>query len=178
MRFLRQEARRNGPGDSLLERITWYPWRIARRVGDWLTKDVTSPVRIGWLMVLWLALSTYLFSYPGNIGPSEPGYLTLAPEVRYATEHPDSGAWGPSSGFWTALQFHVPVAAFTARDEWEPSADRPMIIFESGEVTRRLGWNMTAEDYANLVLVAHWIAWPVVIVLASRKFLRRAQQQQ
>ena len=176
-RWLREEIRKRGPGKGILNRLSWYPRRIARWVGDWLTVDVTSPRRLLGLMLSWLLLSTYLFSTPGNIGPSEPGYLTLPPETRYVTEHPSRDSWGLAAGFWTALQFHVPVAAFTARDEWEPSADQPLIIYQAQGEPRRLQWNLTAEDYANLVLVAHWIAWPVVIVLASRKFLRRAQQQ-
>ncbi|MDJ0926898.1 MAG: pentapeptide repeat-containing protein [Gammaproteobacteria bacterium] len=176
-RWLRDKIRDDGPGTGLLKNILWYPARVARRIGDYLTDDVTSPLRLLRLMGFWLVLSTYLLSISENMGLSEPGYLTLPPDQRYVVQHPDPSDWGLLSGFWTALQFHVPVAAFTARDEWEPSNDEPMVIYRFSDMLVRLPWNVTAEDYGNLVLVTHWIAWPVVIVLASRKFLRRAQQQ-
>jgi hypothetical protein len=148
-----------------------------RRIGDWLTDGVTSPWRLMRIMSVWLLLSTYVFSLPENLGLSEPGYLTLPSDERYVTPHPPAESWGLAGGFWTALHFHVPVAAFTARDEWEPASDRPMVLGPVPSGGRPMSLAISAEDYANLVLIAHWIMWPVVIVLASRRFLRRAQQQ-
>ncbi|GAB4353438.1 MAG: hypothetical protein Kow006_18570 [Gammaproteobacteria bacterium] len=161
------------PPSGPWERFKW-PFRWA---GDILTKGLTSPWRLLGIMGLWLLLSSWLFSLPGNIGPSEQGYFVRPAELRYVIKNPPAGEWGLGAGFWTALGFHVPVAAFTARDEWEPANDTSLAYYQKGGDIRRIGWPLSAEDYANLVLITHWIMWPVVIVLASRKLFRRAQQQ-
>ena len=36
----------------------------------------------------------------------------------------------------------------------------------------RWGW-ITPEDYANLVLALHCLIWPVILIIASRKFFMR-----
>ena len=176
-RAMRRWLRRRPPEKGAWNRVKWLAQRALRGVGDFLTAGVTSPSRLLLIMSLWLALSTWLFSLPGNIGPSEQGYFIRPAELRYVVKHPDPGEWGLGAGFWTALGFHVPVAAFTARDEWEPVNDAPMILHQAPGEMWRIRWPITAEDYGNLVLIAHWVMWPVVIVLASRRFLRRAQQQ-
>ena len=173
-RWLRAKMRREGPPPGIWNRLTWLPKRIGRRLFDLLTREVTEPVPAVLIMLGWTLVSTWLFSLPVNIGLSEPGYLTLPEGQRYETEHPDPESWGLGAGFWTALHFHVPVALFTARDEWEPASDRSLAVY--GRDGRYVLPGVTPEDYANIVLIAHWFMWPVVLVLYSRRYLRRAQQ--
>jgi len=173
-RWLRDKMRREGPPRGFWNRLTWLPRRIGRRFFDLLTREVTEPVPAVLVMLGWTLVSTWLFSLPANIGLSEPGYLTLPEGQRYETEHPDPDSWGLGAGFWTALHFHVPVALFTARDEWEPASNRPLAVYDRDR--RYVIPGVTAEDYANVVLIAHWFMWPVVLVLYSRRYLRRSQQ--
>jgi hypothetical protein len=134
---------------------------------DGVTRGLTSPLRLVFVMLVWALFSAHVFSLRENISLSEEGYLTKSDSIRYLIDRPPDEDWGLSEGVWMAFHFHVPVAQFTARDEWEPANDRPLVV-GSGV--------LTSEGYANIVLVLHWIMWPVVIILSTRRLFRRAQQ--
>ena len=71
-----------------------------------------------------------------------------------------------------ALRVHVPVAVLTARSAWAPTNDRKLTVSLLDRPIFRWGW-ITPEDYANLVLALHCLIWPVILIIASRKFFMR-----
>jgi hypothetical protein len=127
-----------------------------------------TPAHLLIAMVIWFCISTAIFSLPANIAPSEAGLM--ANRSVQAGVQPTE--WGVSDGAWLALRHHVPIAMFTAREEWEPTNDRPLSI---PSVDEPLSW-LNAEDYANIVLTLHWLWWPIVLISSSRKYFRRSGQ--
>ena len=66
---------------------------------------------------------------------------------------------------------------FTALSEWKPRNDVNLIYWQGGEGrTFDLPFRFTPEGYANLVTLLHWVIWPIVLVIFSRKLLRRAEK--
>jgi hypothetical protein len=127
-----------------------------------------TPAHLLIAIVIWFGVSTAIFSLPANIAPSELG-LTADRSIEAGAQ---PGGWGVSDGAWLALRHHVPIAMFTAREEWEPTNDRPLSI---PGVQEPLSW-LNAEDYANIVLTLHWLWWPIVLISSSRKYFRRSGQ--
>jgi hypothetical protein len=138
--------------------VRFYLWDIptAHRWAPWhLVFGIVLPL---------LILSTYTFSVPANIEPSNMG-LVSHHELREGQppEH-----WGIGSGAWMAIRFQVPIAEFTARDLWQPNSVSPF-RFARWEIR-----GMSAEDYANIVRGLHWFIWPMILITGSRKYFRKA----
>ena len=71
------------------------------------------------------------------------------------------------------MRFHVPVAVFTARSAWAPANDRELTV-SIPFLPKRWTWGgPSPEDYANFVLGLHWLMWPAILIIASRKFFMR-----
>lgn len=127
-----------------------------------------TPAHLLITMFAWFVVSTAIFSQPANIAPSEAG-LTANRSLHPGAAPED---WRVADGAWLALRHHVPIAMFTAREEWEPTNDRPLSVPLVREPLSRLN----AEDYANIVLTLHWLWWPIVLISSSRKYFRRSGQ--
>ncbi|VAW76686.1 hypothetical protein MNBD_GAMMA15-91, partial [hydrothermal vent metagenome] len=163
-----QEARES---NSILWKI-WTQIRLIPRMPlDFFTEFGTTTWRLVIAMVLWFTLSTYLFSINENISPSEEG-LAATNTTLTNSDHPID--WSNWDGFWVALRFHVPVILFTARDEWEPTNGNRLAIYQSTDGTFRHLPFGDPEEYANLVIIFHWLAWPIILITASRKLFRRS----
>lgn len=152
---------------------------------DFLTASTTSPWRILLGITVWLVASWYLFSIPQNIGPSE---LALAPRpTTVAVEYPQSSSlgeqarlvlvypsdthprgWTIGDAMWMALRYHVPILAFSVQEGWEPAS-------QDGVRAGRFVALFSPEQYANFVLLVHWLLWPIVLIIATKRFLRRAR---
>jgi hypothetical protein len=139
-----------------------------RQVWDAATGSVTTPYRLLVLVLAWTCLSTAWFTIPMNVAPSEQALAASFGALK-PSDTPEPSSWGISKAAWVALRHHIPVIVINAEDEWEPANERPLEI--GGGYTSRI---LTAEDYANGVLVLHWIFWPVILVIFSKRFLRRA----
>jgi hypothetical protein len=141
-----------------------------RSILDGFTRSTTSPLPLLWIVLIWTLFSVLgVFSNPVNIGPSEAG-LIAHPKWTAETVPPDA-EWGWRSGVWMAARFHVPVAALTARSAWAPANGRELTVS-----LPYLSWRtarLSPEDYANFVLALHFLIWPVIIIIASRKFFLR-----
>lgn len=149
---------------------------LGRSLWDFFTLSTTSPL----LLLIIVLISTIfsavgVFSNPANIGPSETG-LIAHPEWTAATV-PSDAEWNWWSGAWMAVRFHVPVAVLTARGEWAPANGRKLTVslLHRPICNRPIcnwGW-ISPEDYANLVLGLHFLIWPVILIIGSRKFFMR-----
>ncbi len=141
-----------------------------RFLWDSVTRATTSPWRLLSVVVLSTLFSALcVFANPANIGPSEAG-LTAHPKWRADSSPPDA-EWDRWSGFWMAVRFHVPVAVLTARSAWAPANGRELTVS-----LPYLSWRtarLSPEDYANIVLALHCLIWPVILIIASRKFFMR-----
>jgi len=141
-----------------------------RFLWDSVTRATTSPWRLLSVVVLSTLFSALcVFSNPANIGPSEEG-LTAHREWQ-ADRVPPNAEWGWRSGVWMALRFHVPVAVLGARSAWAPANGRELTVS-----LPYLSWRtarLSPEDYANIVLALHCLIWPVILIIASRKFFMR-----
>jgi hypothetical protein len=149
---------------NLWNRFWWGIW-------DGLTDSTTSPKRLLIIVISWFFLSILLFRSPANIVPSAEG-LSIHKNWK-AGDHPADSLWGLKDGVWMALRYHVPVAAFTAKHEWQPAKDGRLIV--PWPVPRPPSW-LNAEDYANIVLAVHWIVLPIILLLTSRKLFRRVDK--
>jgi len=176
---------------KLRARITWLFGRLFniffRAPVDWLTEYGTSVHRLAFVIIVWFAFSTWVFSISGNIAPSEEGLAITNTEIT-SDDHPSE--WGLIDGFWMAARFHVPIVLFTARDEWEPTNSTDMIVSENARWTdvRVSGKkilntaepgtisipHINPEGYANFVMALHWVAWPIILITVSRKLFRRS----
>ncbi len=147
-----------------------------RFLWDIVTRATTSP----WRLLLAVGISTLfsvlcVFSNPANIGPSEAGLTAHRGEWQADRVPPDT-EWGWRSGVWMALRFHVPVALLTARSAWAPTNGRKLTVsFLHWPICNRsiCNWGFSPEDYANFVLALHCLIWPVILIIASRKFFMR-----
>ena len=92
--------------------------------------------------------------------------------------------WDWWSGAWIALRFHVPVAVLTARSAWTPAHGRELTVSLPPLPKWTRAWIsplppkwtpawISPEDYANVVLALHCVFWPVILIIASRKFFMR-----
>lgn len=126
-----------------------------------------TPVHLLVTIAVWLGVSSTIFSIASNIAPSEE---QPANPAAVAGQPPKS--WTPKDGVWMALRYHVPIVLFTARNEWEPTNERPLAL---PMTAKQVGW-LNPEDYANIVLVLHWLWWPIVLISSSRKYFRRSDR--
>ena len=141
-----------------------------RSVWDLFTRSTTNPLPLLGIVVIWTLFSAFgVFSNPANIGPSEGG-LTAHREWQ-ADRVPPDAEWDWWSGAWMAVRFHVPVAVLTARSAWTPAHGRVLTV-SIPYLPKRWVW-ISPEDYANLVLALHCLFWPVILIIASRKFFLR-----
>jgi hypothetical protein len=140
-------------------------------VWDGLTASNTSPWGLVWVVAAWFLVSLWLFYSPANVAPSAEGLAVYKSQGVPAPSHPPAGTGQFRRSIWLALRYHVPVARFTAQDEWQPAKDARMTVPGLGRLPL-----INAEDYANIVLVLHWMAWPVILLLFSRKFFRRVEK--
>ncbi len=164
----KQAARASG---SVFRKIWFHIRSLPHLPLDFFTEYGTTTWRLVIVMLLWFSLSVYLFSINDNIAPSEEA---LAATNTSLTNNQHPTGWGIWDGFWVAIRFHVPVVLFTARDEWEPTNGNRLVVYKdaanSGQVYFPVG---DPEEYANLVIILHWLAWPIILITASRKLFRR-----
>lgn len=145
-------------------KFAFWAWPISYKAG---------PYHLLGIIFGWLLVSSWLFSIPSNIAPSEEGLMA---NWELTAERTPDRQWGLLDGIWMAVRFHVPVALFTARDEWEPRNDGELTVLSSPAVDAPPVQirHINAEDYGNLVLLVHWMLWPIILITASRKYFRRA----
>ena len=151
-----------------------------RSVWDFFTRSTTNPLPLLGIVVIWTLFSAFgVFSHPENIGPSETALITH-PEWRGVRVQPDA-EWDRLAGVWMAVRFHVPVAVLTARSAWAPANGRELTVSLPYLPKWSWGWiavvaralHISPEDYANLVLGLHFLIWPVILIIGSRKFFMR-----
>lgn len=108
-----------------------------------------------------IPVSVFVFSEPQNFVPSL-GYLQTmrykaGGEEEARAQEPDG--WGLGSAILVTLRYHIPMLPFSIREDWRPSPFRLVV----GESVAK-GGKFTAEDYAFLVSLFHWIWWPMVLL--------------
>jgi len=177
---MRKWIRNNRPHTNskslLLKKIRLIPYSIRTFflwIWDTATGSTTTPYRLLAIVLLWFCLSTLYFSFPENIVPTSQALIAYHDELK-PDQHPAPGEWKGMAGFWIAVRYHIPVATFTAQDDWQPTGRDKLLFWKngSGEGSMKRVSAITAEDYANIVTGLHWILWPVILIIASRKFFR------
>lgn len=163
-----RELRGRALSSGLTARARAWAWLDWLWNGLWnsLTNHETSPFRLSMIVLLWTAISILLFAEPANLEPSEAA-LAATHTTLTGAETPDAQAWGAADGLWIAVRYHVPVVAFTAREGWVPTGSRRLHTDCCGILP------FIAEDYANVVTAIHWILWPLILFIVSRKLLQR-----
>jgi len=107
-----------------------------------------------------------IVTQPAPDGPGDGG------DPKAKAEQPVAGnPWGWGSSVWMTLRHQIPVVNLVVRNEWKP-ADTPIRIGWSDEGSVQWSW-LSAEDYANVVLLIHWIIVPVLLLSAGGFFRRR-----
>lgn len=147
-----------------------------RTAWDTFTDSETSPFPLLLIVFAWFVLSAALFSNPANIVASAEGMASQrARAAGIVHMQPAADEWGWENGVWIALRYHVPVATFTAQHEWQPANETRLAHPTVLRWERPIRW-VSPEEYANMVLALHWLVWPIILYLASRKFFRRADK--
>lgn len=154
----------------------------------WLLSEATGhftviPALTWAVFALWLGFSVALFRDPSTVE---------APDRR--AEHPADAGWGWGDAFWISLQYHVPVVSLGGGAAWV-AADTEVVLRaasgtrpqpKAGETLSILCPHIseavscvlpvTARSYAAIVALLHWLIVPTLIILLSRRVLRRARQ--
>lgn len=180
MRKWLRKQKRTRHANPVMDKFFIVP-HLVRKVSLWfldsVTGSMTTPNYLLAIVAVWLTVSVFFFSKPENIEPSSEAIQTYGAELK-PHQTPGKGQWKGLSSFWLSLQCHVPVVTIAANQQWKPSGSRNLLLFKSGkEKTEKTFYApVSAEDYANIVMGLHWILWPLIIALASRKIFRRNEK--
>lgn len=79
--------------------------------------------------------------------------------------------WGIGSGFWVALNLHIPLVQFIARNDWEPASSPGHFTFLGHR--HRLWRGMQYDTYAGIMQVLSWLSVPLVISAATGLLKKR-----
>lgn len=84
--------------------------------------------------------------------------------------------WGLGDMAWVTLRYHVPVAGFDMREEYQPSTG-PLyttparVMKAAGLPEYRIDW-LNPEDWYGIMAFLNWIMWPLLLTFLLRKVLR------
>ena len=163
--------------------FSWIPWLFNKVVYGMLMKYGTSANWLIGIVLVWCGLSSYLFSIPTNITPTNTAVLASEASAHNLANmalenekpkkilllikdsHPPSSEWDWKDGILVALRYHIPIIALDAHEDWQPSDNQDTSINPQ--------FNLTPEAYATIVAIGHWILLPVIVFTVSRKILRK-----
>lgn len=77
--------------------------------------------------------------------------------------------WGAPDGLWLALRYHIPVVPLGARDIWQPTNDAARLPWPADSPVLL---PFSAEGYAYVIYLLHWIVWPLFLYGLGRKVIR------
>ena len=160
-------------GNSVFIRLIKAPFIFFGKGWGALTGYGTNASPLLVVITCWWLISSYLFSLPGNMSPSEWGLaMTESPPVLEA--HPNEETWNFIDGAFVAFRYHIPIINLEVRNEWEPSSQRALTL--DGSASNSIG-SITGEDYAYIVVLAHWVLFPMVVFTISKRILRRRSSE-
>jgi hypothetical protein len=158
---------------------------IVRRVDRILLQYRRNTINLLYVILLLFAFSAFLIaSHPSNFEMAQTSRIILQQqggratglakgldyEIRGNNVGPHEHDWGIWKSFWMAARYHVPIVAFTAREEYVASNDNEL-EFGLGSLTTRWTW-LTAEDWFAGMTILNWIMWPLLLTFALRRALR------
>ncbi|MFP4365304.1 MAG: hypothetical protein ACLFR1_15680 [Spirochaetia bacterium] len=148
--------------------------KTALWIWDSLTGSMTSPKPLLGIVAFLLFMSVFVFTNPNNIEPSYEA-LSAYPDELTAHQNPGPEDWNIVSSVILSIRYHIPVASLISNPSWKPVSNENLILFESsfqGSGIVLYAPFISAEDYANIITLLHWIIWPIIIFLISRKHFR------
>ncbi|MEA3030283.1 MAG: hypothetical protein QOG13_1608 [Sphingomonadales bacterium] len=158
---------------------------IVRRVDRILLQYRRNTINLLYVILLLFMFSAFLIaSHPSNFEMAQTSRIILQQqsgrasglasgldyEIRGTNVGPREHDWGIWKSFWMAARYHVPIVAFTAREEYVASNDNEL-EFGLGRLTTRWTW-LTAEDWFAGMTILNWIMWPLLLTFALRRALR------
>lgn len=99
--------------------------------------------------------------------------------VRTGATESDGDGWGNPDALQMVLKHHIPMVPLEVRTGWRPR-DTGMTAFGQGKcatsgVDEPGGWclDLAPEDVFNLVQLANWVFWPILLTYLIRRLLRQ-----
>lgn len=148
-----------------------------RVLGSFLL-DVTTAYGTRSWRLLAVVGATFVFSTACVFGSRENFVPTadlrgVSDAIIAPDAHPDEEDWGWGSAAWVSLQHQIPIVQLTAKSDWKPADQGFVLDFYVIEPLVYERARFSVEDYANLVLLTHWVIVPLLVLNLSGYFRRR-----
>ena len=159
-------------------KMKWLAYML-KMISSFTVGSGVRPLGLVLALLGWFAISWIFYSDPRSV-EHPPSYVVPLghaeeSEISWANGNkgmPNPSSWGAADGLWVALNVHIPVLHFWARDEWEPSS-RPVTLLRIGgkeplgiiePSAYEFHAPITYETYASIVQIFTYLAIPFLLI--------------